>query len=48
MPKWFTESADGYKLSCELCDEYVVMISRQDGIYVCYDCDKKYPRPKDE
>tara|TARA_Y100000593_G_C4160942_1_gene261971 strand:+ start:191 stop:346 length:156 start_codon:yes stop_codon:yes gene_type:complete len=28
---------------CELCDEDVTAIRRDDNIYVCDKCDKKYP-----
>ena len=39
------------KISCEICDEWVTAVSRQDGkgagsIWVCFECDKKYPRNK--
>ena len=39
------------KISCEICDEWVTMANRQDGegagsIWVCNECDIKYPRWK--
>tara|TARA_R100001443_G_scaffold60223_1_gene70604 strand:- start:559 stop:705 length:147 start_codon:yes stop_codon:yes gene_type:complete len=40
------------RLICELCDTEVTVISKQDGqgagsIWVCKDCDVKYPRIDD-
>ena len=38
-------------ISCDICDNWVTMVSKQDGegagsIWVCRDCDEKYPRYK--
>ena len=40
------------RISCEICDEWVTMANRQDGegagsIWVCDDCDIKYPKWKE-
>ena len=39
------------RISCELCDNWVTIAHKQDGegagsIWVCNDCDKKFPRLK--
>ena len=34
------------RMSCELCDEWVTIASKQDGIWVCKECDKRFPRLK--
>ena len=39
------------KMSCDICDNWVTMAHRQDGegagsIWVCNDCDTKFPKLK--
>ena len=34
------------RISCELCDEWVTVAFKQDGIWVCKKCNKKFPRLK--
>lgn len=34
------------KVFCDLCDKEVKKAEKQDEIWVCIDCDKKYPRIK--
>tara|TARA_R100000655_G_scaffold7920_5_gene21125 strand:+ start:2127 stop:2273 length:147 start_codon:yes stop_codon:yes gene_type:complete len=41
----------GGRFTCELCDDEVTIVSRQDGegagsIWICIDCNEKYPRKK--
>ena len=42
--KWITEDPSGSRLICELCDTEVTVISKHEGIWVCKECDEKYPR----
>lgn len=37
------------RISCDICDNWVTIANKQDGegigyIWVCNDCDKKYPK----
>ena len=32
------------KCICDLCDKEVESATKQDGIWVCQDCNKKYPK----
>ena len=35
-----------HNISCDICDEWVTVVNKQDGIWVCKECDEKYPKYK--
>jgi len=36
------------KVFCDLCDTEVKQAHKEDGIWICPDCDNKYPKEKEK
>ncbi len=37
-----------FRNGCEICDEDTIAFKREDNIYICDKCNKKYPIKKDK